>query len=198
MIASLKHRFALLSMPKCASEALETALGPHADVVFRDPPTIKHCNYRRYARYVQPFFERFGDVTPETLCLFREPLDWLNSWWRYRQRPFLDGKPNSTKGQSFDRFVQLYLDAEGPASTIGRQSRFVVDRDHQVAVDHLFRYDEIGSLTAWIEERTGWDVTLDRVNVSPTVSAAATLAPETRARAAAELARDFEIYDAIR
>ncbi|MEM9370757.1 MAG: gamma-glutamyl kinase [Pseudomonadota bacterium] len=197
MIASLKHRFVLLSMPKCASEALERALGPRADVVFRDPPTIKHCNYRRYARFVQPFFERFGDGTPETLCLFREPVDWLNSWWRYRQRPFLDGKPNSTKGQSFDRFVQLYLDAEGPPATIGRQSRFVIDRDQEVGVDQLFRYENLPRLTSWIETRTGWDVTLERVNTSPKVPGGSDLAPVTIARMRAELARDFEIYDQI-
>ncbi|MBY8977622.1 gamma-glutamyl kinase [Rhodobacteraceae bacterium NNCM2] len=197
MIASLKHRFVLFSMPKCASEALEQAMAPMADIVLRDPPPVKHCNYRRYARFLKPFLERFGDGSPETLCLFREPVDWLNSWWRYRQRPFLDGKPNSTQGLSFEQFVGLYLDEEGPAATIGRQSRFVVDKEHAVAIDHLWRYEDIAALVGWIEARTGWEVALGRVNVSPPGAGSAALSPAMRTRAMRELARDFEIYEGL-
>lgn len=197
MIASLKHRFVLLSMPKCASEALEQAMAPRADVVFRDPPEVKHLNYRRYARFVKPFFERFGEGPPETFCLFREPIDWLGSWWRYRQRPFLDGRANSTKGISFDRFVGMYLDAEGPAGTIGRQSRFVINKDHRVAVDRIFRYEDLGALTTVISERTGWEINLDRVNVSPRIEPDK-LARETKGKAKRELKRDFEIYENLK
>lgn len=194
MLISFKHRFIVFSMPKCASQALERAIGHKSDMVLRDPPGVKHCNYRRYDKFLRPFVERFSESPPETLCLFREPIDWLHSWWRYRQRPYLDGKPNSTRGFCFDRFVTMYLDGEGPGATIGRQSRFVVDKDHQVAVDHLFRYERIDRLTGWVEERSGWEVRLDQVNVSPRAGDAIILSNEIRRRAEVELARDFEIH----
>lgn len=198
MLISFKHRFVLFSMPKCASQALQQAIGQKVDMVLRDPPGVKHCNYRRYDKFLRPFVERFSPSPPETLCLFREPVDWLHSWWRYRQRSYLDGKPNSTTGISFDRFVTMYLDNEGPGSTIGRQSRFVIDKNNQIGVDHLFRYEETCNLTDWIAERSGWQVRLDQINVSPGNRDTINLPAEIRRRAEVEMARDFEIHASLK
>lgn len=197
MLISFKHQFVLFSMPKCASQALEQAIGPKADMVLRDPPGVKHCNYRRYDKFLRPFVERFSEAPPETLCLFREPVDWLNSWWRYRQRPYLRGKPNSTVGISFDHFVAMYLDQEGPGATIGRQSRFVINRDNEIGIDHLFRYEEIDAMINRIVERSGWEVQLTQVNVSPRKRDGSLLSRDIRLRAEDEMARDFEIHASL-
>ncbi|MEM8700124.1 MAG: gamma-glutamyl kinase, partial [Pseudomonadota bacterium] len=195
MIVSLQHRFVLLAMPKCASHALSDAIGTRADMVIRHPPGAKHCNFRKYQRHLRPFLQTFSASPLATICMMREPVSWLESWWRYRQRPALEGHRNATHGLSFDAFVGRYLDGVAPGDTIGRQARFVADRDGAVGVDHLFAYERIGDLAAWISARSGWDLTLERKNVSP--EAEGYLTPEMRIRVKTELARDFEIYASL-
>lgn len=196
MIVSYSGRLVLLSMTKCASHALIAAFGTRADLVISGPPGLKHCNFRKYNRLMRKFLQTASDEPFETACLFREPVDWLHSWWRYRQRPALAGHPNSTEGLDFDSFVLRHLDEEAPAANFGRQSRFVSDGAGGVGVDHLFRYDEIGRYLAFIQDRTGWDAPLERLNVSP-VRDAPQLAETTRARLEAEYHEDFRIYRAI-
>ncbi|MEM6904499.1 MAG: gamma-glutamyl kinase [Pseudomonadota bacterium] len=193
MIVSLRHGFVLLLMPKCASEALLAALSPRADMVFRHPPEAKHAGMQRFERFIRPFIARVGGDRPETLCLMREPEAWLQSWWRYRQRDDLAGQPKSTRGICFERFVGLYLDREGPGSGIGRQVRFVSDREGRVSVDHLFRFEEIEDLSAWIARRTGWRFDLTALNRSPD-RVAEPLGAFMRGRLERELAADFELY----
>ena len=195
MIISLKHRFVLFAMPKCASHSLVAAIGDRADIILRNPPGAKHCNFRKYSRHLKGFLETFSNEPLDTLCLYREPEDWLNSWWRYRQRPALDGQRNSAKGIGFDEFVERVLDSQPPGDSIGRPSRFVQDREGGVGIDHLFRYEEVDRLVDWISDRTGWAVELDRLNVSPKLSGK--LSDTVRRRMEAEMARDFEIYDQI-
>jgi len=38
----------------------------------------------------------------------REPISWLGSWYRFRQRPHLDGRPASTKDMSFDELCATF------------------------------------------------------------------------------------------
>lgn len=196
MIVSVQHRLVILSMPKCATHALIDAVGPQADMVIRHPQGAKHCNYRKFHRHLRPFVQGFADSPLETACLFREPVDWLHSWWRYRQRDALRGHKNSTAGISFDTFVNRYFDKISPGDTLGRQSRFVADGDGGVGVDHLFRYEHLNNMTSWIEERTRWQLTLGHLNVSPPNSDR-DLSAATRRRTVEELARDFEIYESL-
>ncbi|MEM7508705.1 MAG: gamma-glutamyl kinase [Pseudomonadota bacterium] len=196
MIVSMQHRLVILSMPKCATHSLIDALGMRADMVIRHPQGAKHCNYRKFHRHLRPFLEKFSDQPLETVCLFREPVDWLHSWWRYRQRDALRGHRNSTVGLSFDTFVNRYFDKVSPGDTLGRQSRFVADAEGGIGVDHLYRYDHLADMVAWIGGRTGWEIELGRLNVSPQ-HGSRDLASSTRQRVSAELARDFEIYESM-
>lgn len=85
MLISIEHGLVFLSMPKCASTSIEMALQNYMDIVVRGP--AKHTNYRRYERFCRPFLDQFCKQQKlETVCLIREPLDWLKSWYRYRTR----------------------------------------------------------------------------------------------------------------
>ena len=81
----------------------------------RDPPEMKHAPVFRYNRFFRPMFEKFMGEDMTVLAVMREPIDWLGSWYRYRQRPFLDGHRTSTQGISFDEFVLAYLKGNRPA-----------------------------------------------------------------------------------
>ena len=88
---------------------MQRHLAPHADMVVTDPPELKHAPVYRYNRFFRPMFEKVCDVEMELLAVMREPVSWLGSWYRYRQRPFMKGKPNATHDLSFDDFVQGYM-----------------------------------------------------------------------------------------
>lgn len=197
MMVSLRHRLVVLAMPKCASTALEAALAPHMDVVIGGVPSAKHTPYRKYNRFLKKYFEGFTTGPLETVCLFREPLDWLSSWWRYRGRSKIPDKSRSTKNMSFDDFVQRYLDGAKPPADVGQQSRFISNAEGMPSVDHLFRYDEVRSMVRFISERMSIETDLPRVNVSPAAHMDAKLEPNTEGALRQHLSLDFEIYEGL-
>lgn len=197
MLVSIHHRLVILSMPKCASTSLESALAGRMDMVLRGHPQVKHTPYRKYARFLRGYLETVTGAPLEVVSLFREPVDWLHSWWRYRGRDGIPSPENSTRGTDFDAFVAAYLDGERKPANVGRQSRFISDRDGQMGVDRLFRYDDMGTFAAWLEARLETPVQLGRENASPPASGPVSLSPELRAALERELARDFEIYAQI-
>lgn len=198
MMASLRHRLVLMAMPKCASTALEVALAPYMDVVIHGAPPAKHTTVRKYQRHLKKYFESFSDGPMETVCVFREPRDWLNSWWRYRGREGIPNPARSTRGMDFETFVQHYLNnAQAPAD-LGRQSRFVSDSQGVVAVDHLFRYEDLDALVSFVSDRMHLSVTLDHRNVSPQAHSDANLSAKTNEMLRAELSLDYEIYDGLK
>ena len=109
MLIFYKERLAFLSVPKTGTTAYESALAPRADMVISEPPMLKHAPVYRYNRFIRPMFLKVCDVELELMAVRREPVSWLGSWYRYRQRPFMEGKDNSTHGISFDDFVLAYM-----------------------------------------------------------------------------------------
>lgn len=183
----------LLATPKTGTQALEAALAPAADMVFRHPPKIKHmtCTWARQVlpRLLTP--EEFGRF--EFVAVMREPVDWLGSWYRYRQRDDLIGKKNSTLGMDFSTFLSGYLtDPQPPWARIGQQWRLLRDGEDRVGVDHLFAYEDMAGLVGFLEARLERDITLDRVNVSP--PGVLEIAEDLRAPLKDALARDLELY----
>ncbi|MCB1312159.1 MAG: gamma-glutamyl kinase, partial [Sedimentitalea sp.] len=98
MLVFFKERLVFLSVPKTGSSAYHSALAARADMVVAGPPELKHAPLYRYNRFFRPMFEKVCDARMDTLAVMREPVSWLGSWYRYRQRDFLDGKPVSTRG----------------------------------------------------------------------------------------------------
>ncbi|MEJ6398796.1 gamma-glutamyl kinase [Yoonia sp. 208BN28-4] len=170
MLVFWKEKLVFLAVPKTGTTAIEGALAPRASIVMRDPPVLKHSPVYRYNRYVEPFLtEAGGAEAMETVAVVRHPVDWLSSWFRYRNRNELVGEPNSTRDVSFNEFVLEYC-REKPASfaNVGAQSKFLLRRrDQKLGVDHLFSYERPQSLYDFFEERLQTKVETKRVNVSP-------------------------------
>lgn len=196
MLVFMKERLVMLSVPKTGTTAWQTALGPVADIVVRDPPELKHAPLYRYNRFFRPMFDKVCDAEMETVAVMREPVDWLGSWYRYRQRPFMDGKPNSTRDVSFDDFVEAYSTGQPPSwANVGSQAKFLEPRPNGTAVTHLFRYEEPEKLLAFMQDRLGREITLARENVSPEMplSLSETVASKLRRKRAEE----FDLYMSI-
>ncbi len=198
MLIFLQPRLVLLSIPKTGTTALEQALSHRAEIAFRSRPEIKHLNLRQYQHRIKPLLAPLGGAPFESVAVMREPLDWLRSWYRFRARDELIGHPNSTAHVGFDRFVRDYL-AMGLRPTyarLGRQSEFLTDHAGSFAVDHVYRYEAMPALLAFLEARLGTEIQLKRANASP--AAVTDLAPETQAMAQAALAGEYAIWQAAR
>ena len=197
MLVFYKERLAFLSVPKTGTTAYEAALAPRADLVISEPPMLKHAPVYRYNRFIRPMFLRVCDVEMELMAVMREPISWLGSWYRYRQRPFMKGKPNSTHDVSFDDFVLAYLKGKKPGfADVGSQANFMKGQPNGTEITHYFRYEDQPRLQAFLKERLDVDLTLTKQNVSPVMQLS--LREDVEVRLRRKCAEEFDLYESIR
>lgn len=196
MLVFSKAKLVFLSVPKTGTTAYEDALLPLASMVVRDPPELKHAPVFRYNRFFRPALERFVGEDLTVLAVMREPIDWLGSWYRYRQRPFMKGQQNATHDISFDEFATAYAQGDKPGfANVGSQAKFLEPTKNGTAVTHLFRYDDQAGLRAFLEDRLDTTFTTRRLNASPAMPLS--LSPDVEARLRRKSAHEFALYDGI-
>lgn len=197
MLVFWKARLVMLAVPKTGTSAYEAALTPHAGMVVTNPPELKHAPLYRYNRFFRPMFEKTGATDMELMAVVREPISWLGSWYRYRKRDFLDGKPTSTKGMSFDNFVQAYCQADRPPfANVGSQSKFVEPRPNGVKVQHMFCYEDQPRIKTFLENRLSVPINLPRHNISRRMTLE--LADRTQDLLRETCHADFTLWETIR
>jgi hypothetical protein len=173
-----KARLVFLANPKTATQSLRAMLAPHAKATPADTGD-KHINAQIYARkWAKRIATRLGEV-PETFAVMRQPLQHLNSWYRYRQRDALNGHENSTAGISFPDFIEAVLmDDPPPFARIGRQARFLGFMNDAPPVNYIFDYAQLDLLVMFLSERLETPLKLPVRNVSPEGSGAGIDLPE--------------------
>ena len=196
MLIFIKERLVFFATPKTASTAIETTLQNLPAIKLSAPSMVKHTPYRKYKRLLEPFVATVLDDKPDCIAAFREPVDWLGSWYRYRGRQSLIGDDNSTHDITFDQFVAGYLQDDQPKfANVGSQARFVSTKDGAMGMSHLFRYDQIDTMVAFLQDRLNKRIKLPQINVSP--KAELTLSPALLKELENAYVRDFEIYHSI-
>ena len=196
MLVFYKERLAFLSVPKTGTTAYEAALASRADLVISEPPMLKHAPVYRYNRFIRPLYKNACDVEMELMAVMREPISWLGSWYRFRARPFMDGKPNSTKGISFDEFVLAYMKGDKPGfADVGSQANFMKTQPNGTGITYHFRYEDQPRLQAFLEDRLGVSLELTRENVSPQMELK--LSSEVEKRFRRKFAEEFDLYASI-
>jgi hypothetical protein len=196
MLIFYKERLAFLSVPKTGTTAYEKALAPRADMVISEPPMLKHAPVYRYNRFIRPMFLKVCDTELELMAVMREPVSWLGSWYRYRRRPFMEGKPNSTHDVSFDDFVLAYMKGDKPGyADVGSQANFMKSQPNGTGITHFFRYEDQPRLRAFLEERLEVKLDLGRENVSPAMDLE--LSEDTRRRFRRKFAEEYELFESI-
>ena len=196
MLVFGKAKLVFLSVPKTGTTAWEKALGPVADMVVNNPPELKHAPVFRYNRFFRPMLEKFIAEDLDVIAVIREPVSWLGSWYRYRRRPFMEGRPNNTYDVSFDEFVDAYCRGEQPGyANVGSQVKFVEPSGNGTRATRLFRYEEQEVLHRFLEERLEMKIALTQENVSPEM--ALELSPETLEKYRRKCAAEFELYASI-
>ena len=74
-------------------------------------------------------FKLVCDAQLDTKADIHERISWVGGWYKYGQRPFMSGKPASTKHISFGYLVTGYLhDLQTACAHIGSQARFIMLR----------------------------------------------------------------------
>lgn len=196
MLVFSKEKLVFLSVPKTGTTAYEAALAPRAAMVVRHPPELKHAPVFRYNRFFRPALEKFCGEGFDVLAVMRDPLDWLGSWYRYRQRDEAKGTRNSTHDVNFDAFVLAYMKGDRPAfAQVGSQAKFLEPQKNGTAVTHLFRYEDQAGLLAFLQERLSFAFETQRMNDSP--RAELPLSADTEARYRRKFAVEYELYDGI-
>jgi hypothetical protein len=199
MLAVPTRGVVFLAMTKSASTAIESAFRDHAELLFTGPPRFKHINYSIFNLRVAPLLAARGHPRSsyEVICAFREPIEWLGSWWRYRSRSGAE-KPLKDPGhftgdESFDEFVRGYIAQSPRHVNVGRPSVFVGNDQGHIGVDRIYRYEDVDDLVTYIAAQLGRDIRLSRVNPSP--ERRATLSAAVEAAARAHLAPEYHIYE---
>jgi len=197
MMIFFKENLAFIAVPKTGSTSIEATLAPYCSVSFDRPPKIKHMTHKRFNRFMRPWLAMEGVEGIKTIAVMREPISWLGSWYRYRGRAELDGHVNSTRGLTFDEFVEAFLaDGIRPAyAKLGSQAQQLSMKQGVIGIDHLFRYEEMGSLVKFLNERFKTSLSLEQYNVSP--SQKITLSPDLARNLRNQYPLDFETYESI-
>ncbi len=195
MLIFWKHKLVLLSVPKTGTSAYHKALKGHATMSVTHPPALKHMNVANFNRFHRPMMEHAGNIEDfEIVAMVRDPISWLGSWFRYRQRDYLDGHQNSTKGLSFDAFCRDYLKSPRPQhARVGSQAQFFRTDAGEPGVTQLFKYENQWQMNRFLKERLETNFMLDQVNVSPKIDLH--LTPETKNQLHQHRAADFKLWD---
>ena len=195
MLVFWQQKLALLATPKTGTTAIEAALESLAAVVIQRPPQLKHTSVQKFHRFMGPDLETTAGAPFTVVAVMREPLDWLGSWYRYRQRDDMGNEKKSTVGISFEQFVQAYCTESPPDfAAVGSQARFLQPKQGR-GLDHLFRYEKIEELILFLEDRLGCEIILPRLNVSPL--AEMELSQPTYDKLRSFAAKDFELYASL-
>ena len=154
MLAVPKHGFVVLAVPKSGSTALEAAFTKHAQLVTSGPPSLKHVTAREFDERFVPLLQQHGYEREdyEVTALVREPVSWLASWWRYRSRPGIAGKKTYVGDLGFDEFVGRVVTGE---IRLRPQTDYVTAPDGRLAVDRLWRYDDLDAAFEWMRAKVG-------------------------------------------
>lgn len=181
----------ILEMPKAASQSLRAMLDGLADPGFLTRP--RHAGAAAFEAGHRAAAEAAAGRAVETLCLVREPVARLRSWWAYRS-----GRGALPPGLPFAAFVAACIDPAPPAwARLGRQERFAGWNGQAAAVDHVFDLSALPTLVAFLARRTGRALVLPRRNASAPPAAVPALTEAQEAALRRALAGDFALQAAV-
>ena len=195
--------FAFLCAPKCASSSIEAAIAPFCNINFSGPGGLKHITARDYRSHILAYHQRVLANRPiEAFSIVREPIEWLFSWYRYRQRndirnPDHPFHRNYTGDMSFETFVEAYLEADKRPSfaNVGNQARFHLLEDGSVGVERIFDMTRLDRVAAYLSNKLNRAIELPVKNKAPEV--AMQLGEDRKQDLRRALAKDFALYDRV-
>ena len=195
MLVFWQAKLVILAMPKTGTTAIAAALESLAAVSISQPSVLKHTNFRAFHQFLHPYLEAASGGPFRVAALIREPRDWLGSWYRFRQSDGIIAPQESTAGLSFDDFARAYCTTPRPDfANVGSQAEFL-DHGTGKQVDHLFRYEDMGTFVHFLEDQLDCEILLPHLKVSPPGSLE--LSADSEDLLFHVLAKDFELYRSL-
>ena len=203
MQMSTRYGFAFLCMPKCASTSIEAAIKKFCNINFSGHPTIKHINAQVFSESILAAHQKLVPSSNiESFCLIREPLEWIESWYRFRTRdqlkdPRHPNHKNYTGNISYNDFIKEYI-SEGKRKSFANlrtQYKFLSLNNGQIGVDHIIPMDRLDLVTNLLSEKLEQKIKIRKKNVSPRVPVPLERGIEEKLRQ--YLAKDIAVYEFV-
>lgn len=178
MYISTKYEFAFLCIPKCASTSIEILIEPLCNIKFSGHPSLKHISVEAYQEHILKLYQnRLPSHRLESFCIMREPLTWINSWYRYQAREELadPGHPNHgryTGNISYEDFITAYLSPSKrpPYAQISTPFNFLLNKHGKVGIDRLFALERPQAIEEFLSNKLKRPITLPQKNISPKIN----------------------------
>lgn len=198
MILAPRRGFVLLSLPKAASTSLDHALGGYHEQLPGSQPG-KHQNAARFHQFTAPRLVELGYQRDDyaLVCMFRDPVSWLESWWRYRQRDHTrENRPGRYTGDiPFEEFVRLFVTDKQATGIRGRPAQFIAtDAARGQRLDRIFSVERPDAWQEWFTEQVGEPVTVPQRNRA-SAARPPELADDLQAALREFFAPEYEVVD---
>jgi hypothetical protein len=205
MQLSVKKGIGFICIPKCGSTTVERFMRPSSDFSLSGNPQLKHIRYEQVEGHIWPLLAQLHLSIPFTFAVVREPVSWVESWYRFRARdelapPEHPQHHNFSGHITFPEYVEAVLQPRPPSfARIHSQHYYVRNKAGEVGVDKIIPLEQIGVAVPALLEKHGIRVAKpdDRRNVSEVRNAAA-LPDHLRARLLAHLEKDVAMHRASR
>ncbi len=198
MRVSTNYNFTFLCMYKCASTSIEKALEPYSQLNTVNGGRLKHTNYKKYSKFIQPFINQ-EDI--EVVCIMREPISWLNSWYRFRTREKIKNPKHMNHASycghiTFQQWIEDYLSENTPKyAKVGSQKNFLSNAKGEIGVDKIFKYEDFDNIINYFEKKIGKKLTIPKINVSPKIGYE--LDTDIEIRLKEHLKDEYDLYNSL-
>jgi len=166
MLISVGKRFVFVANSKTASTSVETNLVTEAEIQRGGSPQRKHIYLRAALREYDFLFGR-PKYAPETFFKFgimRDPVDWIQSWYRYRKGNKVNRPIDSST--TFEEFWKQQAEQSAKSGKKNLQSSFFTRVNGTVLADYIIPYDDLTSHFTTIAKGLNVKETLPHRNTS--------------------------------
>ena len=205
MLAFVKERLVIINVSKCASTSMHTLLRSQADIVIGGGPKLKHLNFRESFGMLEFLSSGKFDIKEfEFVSLFRNPAEWLYSWYCYRSRSELKNPLHPkhsnrvTDEMSFESFCSAYLQEGKKPRCVPSSHQFdlISDDNGLLGVDKCFSFHALGFFESWLSDRLKMKLTFPAKNSSKSFGSR-DLSDEILAGFSLKYPIDFRLYEKL-
>ena len=152
MLINTQKKFIFVSNTKTASTSIELLLKQHSQIAITDPPELKHMPYTN----IVDIFDRLFNNTSYNIDkfykfgVFREPADWIISWFNYRSRQEIANPKHRDHSTYLGKIsFEEYVDSIHNDWVKPQKYRFINARGEN-AMDFIIDYDSLEQDLAFI------------------------------------------------
>ncbi len=201
MQLSIKKGIGFICIPKCGSTTVERFMRPGSDFSLSGNPQLKHIRYEQVEEHIWPLLARLNLKTPFTFAVIREPVSWVESWYRFRARdelapPDHPQHHNFSGHITFPEYVEAVLQPKPPSyARIHSQFFYIRNGAGEVGVDKIIPLEQMDMAVPALLAEYNMPVARpkERRNVSE-VREAAALPDHLKSRLLVHLEKDVALH----